>query len=104
MSLNCLCFACRSRLIVDPKKLQNRCPACKSKLPAPSLRKFKVKWRLPSGQWLTKVVIGQTLAEKVEAKFRAMVIDETVLGVVHSPFPVARRCNTCPSSLLFFYR
>ena len=61
------------------------CPICSATQPSAALRKFKVKWRLPSGQWLTKVVIGRTLAEKVEAKFRAMAIEEGVLGVVHSP-------------------
>jgi hypothetical protein len=32
-----------------------------------------------------RIVISRELTEKVEAKFRAMVIEENVLGVVHSP-------------------
>ncbi len=80
MSVNCLCPSCSSRLPVDSRTCQN----CSASLPPMALRKFKVKWRLPSGKWLTKVVVGRTLAEKVEAKFRTMVIEESVLGVVHS--------------------
>jgi hypothetical protein len=81
MSLNCLCFACSSRLIVDSEP----CPICSATQPPAALRKFKVKWRLPSGQWLTKVVIGRTFAEKVEAKFHSMSVEESILRVFTSP-------------------
>jgi hypothetical protein len=58
------------------------CPSCKSPYPSPKV--FRVRWESAKG-WLSRAVPGQALAKKVEAKFRATDIEETVLGLRDVP-------------------
>lgn len=66
MSINSVCPECSRRLPVD----LNTCTGCCCRLPQKYLRRFKVKWKTPSGKWLTKTVTGLSTARMVEMEFR----------------------------------
>lgn len=79
MSISTVCPACKHHSV---DTWLTFCPSCKA--PYPSPRVFRVRWKSARG-WLSKVVPGLALAKRVEAKFRAMDIEETVLGLKAVP-------------------
>lgn len=79
MSINIICGKCKKTFKVD----QKRC-ACGNSLTG-SRRRYKVRLQTPSGKWLSKVVHSFDMAQKVEAKFRTTVVEESVFNIFPSP-------------------
>lgn len=79
MSISIKCLNCQSNYSVGTK----RCRTCGANLL--TLRKYKVRIKLPSGKWKTKTVESLELARSIEAKYKDDILRQGELGMVRAP-------------------
>lgn len=79
MSISIKCLKCQSNHSLGTK----RCRTCGANLL--TLRKYKVRIKLPSGKWKTKTVESLELARSIEAKYKDDILRQGELGMVRAP-------------------
>lgn len=79
MAISVKCLECQSNHAVGTKK----CAKCGANLL--TLRKYKVRIKLPSGRWKTKTVDNLELARSIEAKYKDDLLRQGELGMVRAP-------------------
>ncbi len=79
MAINLFCSECRSALKLNTLK-------CKCGNNLKRNRNFKVRIKLPSGRWKSKMVSTLDMAQKVEEKFKTQVVEQEVFNIHKASF------------------